>query len=1268
MADERSCPVCGTELTGEIAQGLCPKCLLKQALENEQDSISDSKTAESSVTGSRFVPPEPAELADCFPKYEIIGLLGSGGMGAVYRARDREMDRLVALKILPPELDQNPGFADRFDREARALAKLNKPNVVHIYDSGRSEDYRFIVMEYVDGRNLRKMMKDRAPEPLEAVEIAIQICRAIQCVHDVGIVHRDIKPENILLDTNGQIKIADFGVVKPSAQIDDSSTLADAGQVVGTKGYWAPEQKSCPDEVDRRADIHSLGIVLYELLTGERPQIPLNSAKHPSKLNKAIDIRLDDVVVQCLSYEPEKRQPSALVLHEQLIDVRNDWVCPQDPVDDLDSFCAEQRRRLRALNSEADWSGRQFTPIDAEVEVRVRRKVVRRVKDLHAYLRRPPCGHLIVMEGDPATGKTSALRHFAVQTLSDEKTSRVGKCPVYIDLSEWKPARQWTPSQPPTAADVEAFVKDHLAKHLRCAAFVEEHFDTLKSEGEFFFLLDSFDEIPALLDVDESHWLVEALSEAIHDFLVGDEKGCGLVASRPFRRPKYDLHQKGIVFLRLREFDDERIQNTLIETPCVSKEHVRILFSERSDLVSVARNALFCTLIGDHIKEDRVLPTNQQRLLHRFIARKLESDSCNARICQAGLTVKRVMDIAADIAWTMFNDHPDEGLRVPLQTIMDRLPSLPVEEVAIILQSAKLARLADGGQRELAFVHRRFHESFVALKLCEQPDLIKLDCIPKDSRWREVLVLVAQVAPTEKAVEIAEYCWLHIEVADAVGFVASKDSYGPALHCLRFLHDAFRLRPECISGFQEELADFVDDKLDGKSILVQKHAVEAAGLLGPERLTITIGTALRNSHGWVKDTAIRACRQLPKLSGDLQSLLISHLSFIPLLPFLRRSRELRFALNLSPALERVRAFCTSRVISSWLLLLAVPLFFLLTPVPAMFALGLVILIAPFAFVLVKVVQGSLATWLSGLIMLFCRIGQLLMVGCLVLVCLPLLVDTLVMETEARARRIRSWANEASHTEAAQDVLDAMRESAEEDVKSVREGARLVAVAKEWVFLQNPPPHGQPWDELFCVAVIIMLVAFCPIHVVATGVARTRLRGPRAKRVLQERWEKLRDFGHKLRVFTKNNTFAFLCLIIAGIGIIVLLAVFQEQVEEIGDVFSRPIETFFEILFGILYGILIGIGLPVAAWWAVKCYTEDRQVLRAATSARTVSRTDIENVLSRLHFPGFRLSYVDWLRDERVEPTGNWTRDMPNYDDSASVLLAQLEERWLRLDR
>jgi serine/threonine protein kinase len=251
-----------------------------------------------------FVPPGPAELARHFPQLEIIELIGRGGMGAVYKARQPSLDRLVALKILPPGVAGDAGFAERFTREARALARLSHPNIVAVYDFGQAAGMPFFVMEYVDGPNLRELERGGKLSPREAMQIIPQICEALQFAHDEGIVHRDIKPENILLDKKGRVKIADFGIAKLIGQTTvPDATLTGAGDVVGTLNYMAPEQREKPLTVDHRADIFSLGVVFYELLTGE---LPLGKFAPPSQVAR-VDVRLDEVVVRALEKEPARR-------------------------------------------------------------------------------------------------------------------------------------------------------------------------------------------------------------------------------------------------------------------------------------------------------------------------------------------------------------------------------------------------------------------------------------------------------------------------------------------------------------------------------------------------------------------------------------------------------------------------------------------------------------------------------------------------------------------------------------------------------------------------------------------------------------------------------------------------------------------------------------------------------------------------------------------------------------------------------------------------
>jgi len=292
----KNCPKCNAPIPSEAPQGLCPKCLLAAA----------STATEPGRSGEAGSPPSLETIAAGFPQLEILEFIGQGGMGLVFKARQRKLDRFVALKLLPQKPGADPAFCERFRREARVLARLSHPNIVAVHDFGEAGPFFYLLMEYVDGVNLRQAMQSGRFTPAQALALVPKICDALQYAHEEGVLHRDIKPENLLLDMRGRVKIADFGIAKLLGETKDI-TLTASGSAIGTPHYMAPEQLERPQEVDQRADVYSLGVVFYEMLTGE---LPIGRFAPPSE-KAPIDPRLDRVVLRSLEKERERRYQSA---------------------------------------------------------------------------------------------------------------------------------------------------------------------------------------------------------------------------------------------------------------------------------------------------------------------------------------------------------------------------------------------------------------------------------------------------------------------------------------------------------------------------------------------------------------------------------------------------------------------------------------------------------------------------------------------------------------------------------------------------------------------------------------------------------------------------------------------------------------------------------------------------------------------------------------------------------------------------------------------
>ena len=290
-----ACSRCGSPL---VQGSDCSRCLLQ---------------AESSGVKRLFPVPilsidELEGLQKSFPQYQLKRVIGRGGMGSIYQARQTTLDRDVALKIIDSKISADQSFVERFEREAKVLAKLSHPNIVAIYDFGRTSDaMAFLVMEFVVGLNLREAMSSMEFSVEEVSNMMRTLCDALHYAHQRGVIHRDIKPENILLGDDGALKVADFGIAKWNDP-RSAPRITATQQVLGTLHYLAPEQIESPGEVDHRIDIYSLGVVFYELLTGK---LPVGNFEPPSQLNSMVSREMDRVVMRALSRRPSARFQSA---------------------------------------------------------------------------------------------------------------------------------------------------------------------------------------------------------------------------------------------------------------------------------------------------------------------------------------------------------------------------------------------------------------------------------------------------------------------------------------------------------------------------------------------------------------------------------------------------------------------------------------------------------------------------------------------------------------------------------------------------------------------------------------------------------------------------------------------------------------------------------------------------------------------------------------------------------------------------------------------
>lgn len=575
-----------------------------------------------------------------------------------------------------------------------------------------------------------------------------------------------------------------------------------------------------------------------------------------------------------------------------------------------EAFCSALDQHLITTDREANWSPQYYTDLDAEVEIQnaIGSTQRKRIADLQHAIQRDRRTQAFLILGDPGSGKSVALRKLARDML--KQADDTGRIPIYVNVREWLRdsdgnGPMWSEASKPEPTDLEDFVVRSLKSRgdVFMEEFVDKYFRKLWQHGRLFFLFDSFDEIPELLDSNEESWLIESLSNVISRVIGSNPHSRGILASRVYRRPTQSFLAGKI--LEIRPMTEDKIVAAIGRHPEFTEDLKIRLFRDRLDLIPIIRNPLLASLLGEWIKTHHELPNNQADLYSDYLSGRLKK--CESKIVQLRLSAEEVMRGASDIAWFIY-DSPAYGLEAPVQVIGEQTGEGKAHLIIEVLSYARIARVSQSGTKSFAFSHRRFLEFFITSRLLATPDQIPFEHIPTDSRGRDALVLYAQVCDERASKRLAEHCWHEVRASFDI-----PDRKLRAIHSLRFLIDAFRSHRHVIAEFAPELGELIKRHTSrGGNLLHAKICLEGTGLLTDEQAIPILKSAMESRNAWLQETAFRGCRQLPKIDVELRKSIGDYILDLPITQLWKNRKSLDFTLSLSESLREVRSVARFR--------------------------------------------------------------------------------------------------------------------------------------------------------------------------------------------------------------------------------------------------------------------------------------------------------------------------------------------------------------------
>ena len=611
---------------------------------------------------------------------------------------------------------------------------------------------------------------------------------------------------------------------------------------------------------------------------------------------------------------------------------------------DRDQLITDLGSYIDRLDEEYRWKRKEFIELEADIDLVLGNERRRSAGNLLQAVQKNAMARLFVVLGEPGSGKSVALRTLTRSLLA--QASKGGQIPVYVNLREWQGSiDELTKFEETKVSPVAQFLRRTLRGQLSDVSyeFILKNFERLQSEGQFFFILDSFDEIPAILDSDESKELTQSLSEQLYLFLLSGKGARGLIASRYFRQPT--IRKSNRCVLELRPFNEERIAQYIDRQAVNPKALKHRIFVESALLGSVARSPFLLSLILDYEKHhSSAVPDNQAELFRSYIEQVLKEyvDKLDFE-----LKASTLASLCERIAWIMF-DQSDLGLEVPRPILSQKMDFQGLDEVLEGLRNQRLFRISESGQ--LSFAHRRFQEYFIVRGLLEKPNNVPLEAIVEDSRWRDSMVLYAEIVPDLKgnaggelgtnkvlgkrggAERIAFYCWKHIQLLVSENPQSNPKDYLRGLNALRFLGEAFRSRPHVVEDFRKPLTEQVVTLLLGKrnsdeywlnkykgysnripnnwgwtvDLLNARYAVESIVFLPKEDSADVLKVVLQTQSSWITEVAFRSCRYLGQVPKSVVEALQSFVVSFTFKEIRQRNNVLKVALSFHDQFRPVR--------------------------------------------------------------------------------------------------------------------------------------------------------------------------------------------------------------------------------------------------------------------------------------------------------------------------------------------------------------------------